>query len=181
MRHFSRVTLIILFVLALPPVCFGSVDESDKSSEGAVAAFFDDLRKDEKGTEPDLADQLPEVPCEGIEDAEVAQSCNEALLVYFEYYEWGLNHRRNVIKWHHLSSRIILFVVLGLVSLGVYFAWRQFSASLVEGGQDATSTVEVGGKGIRVSSPVLGVVILTLSLAFFYLYLVFVSPVLEII
>ncbi len=36
-----------------------------------------------------------------------------------------------------------------------------------------------GPRGIRVKSPILGVVLLTVSLAFFYLYLVFVYPVTE--
>lgn len=41
-------------------------------------------------------------------------------------------------------------------------------------------SVELSTSGIKVSSPVLGVIILALSLAFFYLYLVYVYPIKEI-
>jgi hypothetical protein len=40
-----------------------------------------------------------------------------------------------------------------------------------------TTSIEAGKSGFKISSPVLGVIILTLSLAFFYLYLVHVYPV----
>jgi hypothetical protein len=48
-------------------------------------------------------------------------------------------------------------------------------------GPEATSTtLEASATGIKLSSPVLGVIILALSLAFFYLYLVHVYPIEEI-
>jgi hypothetical protein len=37
--------------------------------------------------------------------------------------------------------------------------------------------IEVSASGAKVSTPVIGVIILTLSLAFFYLYLKFVFPI----
>ncbi len=127
-------------------------------------------------------DLMPEVPCESITDETIAERCIAALYSYYDYYTFGLTHRQKVIQWHHWSSRIIFIVVLGLVALGTYFAWKQFTRDLSKEGTEApTSSVEIGGTGVKVSSPILGVVILTLSLAFFYLYLVFVYPVVEII
>jgi hypothetical protein len=45
---------------------------------------------------------------------------------------------------------------------------------------DLNTQFEANFKGIKVSSPVLGVIILTLSLLFFYLYLVYVYPITEV-
>jgi len=41
--------------------------------------------------------------------------------------------------------------------------------------------LELGQTGLKVSSPVLGVIILVISLAFFYLYLVYVYPIGELL
>jgi len=86
-----------------------------------------------------------------------------------------LRHRKNVLEWQHLSTQIILFVVLILVGMGLYFAWVQFYSDDInlKKGQDK-SELEISTMGIKISSPILGVVILTLSLGFFYLYLVYV-------
>ncbi|MEH6404981.1 MAG: hypothetical protein V7750_16510 [Sneathiella sp.] len=129
-------------------------------------------------------DLLPSVPCDAVKDAKVAERCTGALFAYYDYYTFGLAHRQRVIWWQHISSRIIFAIVLSLVVVGVYFAWRQFSVALAnnsKGVELPSSTVEIGSKGIKVSSPVLGIIILTLSLGFFYLYLVFVYPIVEIL
>lgn len=46
-----------------------------------------------------------------------------------------------------------------------------------EAGMSLATQLEISAKGVIVNSSVLGVVILTLSLAFFYLYLVYVYPI----
>ncbi len=45
---------------------------------------------------------------------------------------------------------------------------------------DETTEIVASVKGIKVSSPILGVIILVISLLFFYLYLVYVYPITEI-
>ena len=91
-----------------------------------------------------------------------------------------------------LEWRLWLTVVLS----GVYFAAIQFHAGLRRHGgiaarasagdeegtaieTETVTTFSASAKGIEVSSPVLGVIILVISLAFFYLYLVYVYPVTE--
>jgi hypothetical protein len=44
---------------------------------------------------------------------------------------------------------------------------------------DGGTSLELSTTGLKVSSPVLGVVILALSLGFFYLYLVYAYPIQE--
>jgi hypothetical protein len=72
------------------------------------------------------------------------------------------------------------------VVAGVYLAWVQFRHDLdrtdIKGEVQAPQghELELSTSGLKVSSPVLGVIILALSLAFFYLYLIYVYPIVEI-
>ncbi len=90
----------------------------------------------------------------------------------------SLDHRTAVFAWQHLSSQIIFFVVIGIVGIGLYFSWMQFHATR-PGDPAVITQLELSGTGLKVSSPVLGVIILVLSLAFFYLYLTHVYPISE--
>jgi len=83
-------------------------------------------------------------------------------------------------------------VVILLVLLGVYFSGVQFHRGLRETrmqratddtqapAEEPVTEIEASMQGIKVSSSTLGVIILVISLAFFYLYLVFVYPIKEI-
>lgn len=124
--------------------------------------------------------------CAQIPDAETQALCWHAFRERLHYYERGLEHRARVLAWQHLCTQIIFVVVLFLVAVGVVFAWLQFHQGLKRasrgGSQEAQPEheIEISTKGIKVSSPVLGVIILALSLGFFYLYLVFAYPITEV-
>jgi hypothetical protein len=148
---------------------------------------------------------LPDPPLPGLVSKEVQQKYIESLEGYYDYHTVGFQHRQLVFRWQLASSRVIFVIVLVLVASGIYFAALQFHAGLrrgalqqvgapksmvvgagAVGSQPVTTTDDVGEgvttfsaslKGIKVSSPILGVVILTISLAFFYLYLVYVYPI----
>lgn len=124
--------------------------------------------------------------CASLKDETTSARCWHAYREYLDYYQSGFAHRRTVFWWQHVSSRIIFAVVLGLVAVGVFFAWIQFRRDLVRpaasaGAEPVVTQLEIGQTGVRVSSPVLGVIILVISLAFFYLYLVYVYPIKEIV
>ena len=123
-----------------------------------------------------------EIWCSDIDDEPTRESCWESYRSSFNYYKTGHVHRTQVFAWQYLSARIIFFVVLTLVAIGIYFAWVQFKLDIssTSKGGEKEHTVELSTSGVKVSSPVLGVIILVLSLAFFYLYLVFVYPIAEI-
>lgn len=105
----------------------------------------------------------------------------QALREYYVYRVEGLKHRRQVFKWQLLSAKMIFVTVIIIVMAGLYFAWVQFHIgmkSLVRGKSSENSEFSASLEGgIKISSPVLGVVILSISLAFFYLYLVYVYPI----
>jgi len=123
---------------------------------------------------------------------QVQKSCLQARQAYYDYYAKGLARRTRVYEWNNFSTRVIFVVVLCLVAVGVYFSWKQFFGMTVKPADQGTKVpdevkreregsllteFEAGLGGIKVKSPVLGVVLLTVSLAFFYLYLKYVYPV----
>jgi len=70
-------------------------------------------------------------------------------------------------------------MVLLVVIAGLAFSGLQFYLGFTLGGtrRSGVTTLEASLKGIKVSSSVLGVIILTISIVFFYLYLKFVYPI----
>ena len=73
-----------------------------------------------------------------------------------------------------LESQLLYYpIILGIVSLvvatGLWFSYLQVRKT--SGDSSQYSSLEITKEGIRVRSPVIGLLILTLSLGFFYLYL----------
>jgi hypothetical protein len=151
-----------------------------------------------------LKEIMPQSPPSGIDDPGMKANYLKAMNGYYDYHTAGYLHRGRVFEWQLLSSKVIFVIVTLLVSSGIYFAALHFHegrrrgaaqhltaaskavAALAETGntQVPASNSEITklsatAKGIEVSSPVLGVVILVISLAFFYLYLVYVYPITE--
>ena len=93
---------------------------------------------------------------------------------YWLYQRDVLNHSRKVYAWQHISSIIIFFVVIFLVLVGVVFSWLQFKAAAYKGESEA---LDASMQGVKITSSTLGVIILVLSMCFFYLYLRYVYPV----
>jgi hypothetical protein len=122
---------------------------------------------------------------------------NDKLLVLDEeylqaYHDWKLYKieiARNTFTFHYWSSLIIFAVVLGIVFMGLYLTWVQVTMRIdaeklreAEGkakkdGEKEQHQVEISAEGLKLKSSVIGLSILTVSLAFFYLYLVYVYPV----
>lgn len=136
----------------------------------------------------DEADQppRPELPSAGTLaalaalDSASASAYLTALRGLYEYQARGFRHRSRVFNWQFYSSLLIFGIVNLLVLAGLGFSWMQFRRSWEEGGEGLESEMELSHAGMKVRSSVLGVIILFVSLAFFYLYLVHVYPIEEI-
>ncbi len=126
---------------------------------------------------------------------------NDKLLVLDEeylqaYHDWKLYKieiARNTFTFHYWSSLIIFAVVLGIVFMGLYLTWVQVTMRIdaeklreAEGKAKKDGEkeqhkeqhqVEISAEGLKLKSSVVGLSILSVSLAFFYLYLVYVYPV----
>ena len=104
-----------------------------------------------------------------------------------EYNLFGLEHRKRSLQWNYTSSIIIFWSVIMLVFSGIFFAGVQFYVAMKLAKRDGpdkpdglATQFEASTQGIKVNSPVLGVIILVISILFFFLYLKYVYPVMEI-
>jgi len=129
----------------------------------------------------------PPLP-EWVKDADTNARFLVSMRAYYDYQTSGFEHRRRVFDWQLLSARLIFVTVLLLVAIGMVFAAIQFQVGLRrraaapdEKPVDSVTQIELAMTSVKVASPVLGVVILVISLAFFYLYLVYVYPIEEIL
>ena len=162
-----------------------SIEKNIKRLKAITAGETTDTKESSKisGDQEEEADPAkPEPPSMIISDPVTLEKYQESLQAYYDYRTSGLQHRRQVFKWQLFSAKLIFGVVVFLVLAGVVFAWLQFKAGLditdSGGGTDKIATeFEASTKGIKVSSPVLGVIILVISLAFFYLYLIHIYPI----
>ena len=204
MRFVKSIALVfsgLLFIVAAPALAQSTTDEPQasksalerigelkknlESGEAVVKAPSDEKDSKPNPGQPTKADThlLPDLIDPNVLTEDGRKSMQAALKGYYDYRIKGFDHRARVFEWQLLSSRIIFVLVILIVLAGLYFSWLQFMAGQ-RGGADQenmNTTVEatIAG-GIKVSSPILGVIILTLSLIFFYLYLVHVYPISEI-
>jgi hypothetical protein len=140
-----------------------------------------DLQNERRIEAPAEAEALLSADLSQLDDT-TRQVFKRARMHYFNYFIEGYKHRQNVFHWQLLSSKIIFVVVVLLVFSGIIFAAIQFYDGLKNSLRQSsqTTTFEAGKGGLKVSSPILGVIILVISLVFFYLYLVYVYPIKEI-
>jgi len=182
----TSAALVLALVASFSGRAVAVQDTAATAPGPSMASLLDSIKKSSPGTVSTSGVFGLSSDCGSFGDDSTKALCWRAYREYFAYYQSGFAHRRRVFWWQHLSTRIIFAVVLALVSAGILFAWIQFRKDLVaaalSGGVPGTaSQVEIGTTGVKVSSPVLGVIILVISLAFFYLYLVFVYPIKEIL
>jgi hypothetical protein len=167
-----------------PPTINPDTGEVGAQSERVPAGKMPDRNKGDKqdSLQQKEHDMLPVPPPEWMNDPATKQKYLDSLQGYYEYRRLAYMHRQRDFRWQHVSTIVIFIVVLLLVSSGIYFAYVQFHAGLKAKAQNPAapeekSDIEISMKGLRVSSSVLGVIILGISLAFFYLYLVYVYPI----
>lgn len=176
-----RLLLIALVTGAFAGPALAQEAEDDGADMPSVSDRQDRLRNMQSPPTADIA--VPEGPTGfGVSD-ETAAAYEATLRAYYDYRQRGYEHRMGVFEWQSFSSKLIFAIVLVLVFLGMYFAAIQFHVGLRRSGRsgptdeaEATEFV-VSVSELKVRSPVLGVVVLAISLAFFYLYLVYVYPI----
>ena len=88
-----------------------------------------------------------------------------------------MRHGEDVFRWQLWSSKIIFWIVNALVLAGIAFAAIQFGVGLARREIAEAEEAQLSFEGLKVKSRFLGVITLTISLAFFYLYLKTVYPI----
>jgi hypothetical protein len=111
--------------------------------------------------------------------------------------EWAREFTRYSYGWHFLSTIVIFVMVIGIVAFGLRLTWLQFTRehrvriraspsepatgaeAAAESPPAAPSTLKIGMAGIEITSQVIGLLILALSIGFFYLYARYIYPITE--
>ena len=86
-----------------------------------------------------------------------------------EYRIFEMEHRISSFWAQYWKSWVIFFCVMLLVLGGFYLAYQQFVLDK-ESGNSTESTIELSSSGLKMRSSVIGLIILAMSFAFFYLY-----------
>jgi hypothetical protein len=117
-------------------------------------------------------------------------ACEEALKENYLYQANAFRHRKDVFDWSLTADKLMFAVVNLLVLSGLAFAAIQFRLALkqshpaAEGKEKAddpmATNMEISTGGIKVTSSVLGVIVLLISMAFFFLYARYVYPIQEV-
>jgi hypothetical protein len=174
----------------------------------AQSPRFDDLApkkpaaKAAKPAPEGLLEVQEPAPCAGY-PAELKGPCFDAYRADFEHSVWALQYRQRAYEAHHQYTMWVFILVCALVVLGMYLSWREFNLDERRrlrgktrnptekgevgagagdpggGGGAPTSSLDLTATGLKVTSPVLGVIILVVSMGFFYLYLKTVYPIQE--
>lgn len=135
--------------------------------------------------------------------SEQCRAANAAGLLYTKmYYEsliGDMELRRRAFEWHEFSTKALFWSVIMITVLGLVLSWREFGKYYGKnGGRNASSTTggegvpanpvaetppqsvfKVSAQGLEVTSSLIGLLVLGVSLAFFYLYVVNVYPLYE--
>lgn len=106
---------------------------------------------------------------------ETEKAQEEYNLSLIDYQKWTLHDLRATYQWQNISSIAIFIIVMLLVIAGVYFSWMQFRAAGFTSGESTVGASPTDG--VKITSSTIGLVILVLSMCFFYLYLRYVYPV----
>ncbi len=183
MKH--ALTLFIFFIASLTG-SHAQIDKKPNDANDALSILNEELSQ--------IEDSL--LSAKHLEKKELTEILFDSLTKTRIIYQISAEkHRRNVFDWQHTSGIIIFWVVILIVFVGLFFSGAQFYISLknniandVTGNESVSqkgrltnvSEFEASLKGIKVKSSVIGIIILVISLAFFYLYLVHIYPIEEI-
>jgi hypothetical protein len=84
-----------------------------------------------------------------------------------KYDAANFSHIMRALYWQHIWAMMSFMLVLLVVCMGLYLSYLEFRL-----GDTRVNTFKMGEKGFELSSPILGLMILALSLGFFSVYLI---------
>jgi hypothetical protein len=104
--------------------------------------------------------------------------------LYAAHQHWALENRREVLLRQQFTGSLIFVLVVVVVLSGLIFSAMQFRIALKTAGKKGIvapdTSLKASLSGVEVSSSILGVIVLALSIIFFYLYLKTVFPIVSI-
>jgi len=80
-------------------------------------------------------------------------------------------HRASIFEWQLMAANVVLALVVLVVSAGIIFSAMQLRKALLMDQPQDSAELELSATKIRVTSSVVGIIVLVLSLGFLYLFL----------
>ena len=185
----NKLAIIILIAF------FWSGQLNSQENKSSIGQEFDDFLEQEKSQIYDSLkyySDLREITRLKFEIAKEKYFENQ----YSQYFTDNLNHRKQTFDWQLSSTKLIFFTVIIIVISGLVFSGIQFYQSLNQvnsfnklinsenlekaehlKGFDKTEIELSVSNGIKINSSIIGLIILSISIAFFYLYILYVYPI----
>jgi hypothetical protein len=167
-RVFTRLSFSILLVLYFSMIS-ASANADDSTSEPTVEQLHIqiDILKDQivdlKKSNANLQASSPSASQE-LYNAWVQLKKRE-----YAYYGQLMDSNVKTFLAQQIASYVVLFLVFVVVSAGIVFSGFQLWKSVTTGVQSDTN-LEVSASSVRVTSSVVGIVVLAISLAFLFIY-----------
>ncbi|MVO16215.1 hypothetical protein [Parasedimentitalea huanghaiensis] len=123
------------------------------------------------------ASSLPSCSVGAESDAELCKVEYNMLIkqIRGDYQAWSMENRATALLWQQASTIATFVLVSGVIFAGVGLAIFEFIK-----GSSGNTTLKFGSDGVEVSSEIIGIIILTLSLGFAYIYIDRLYPISEI-
>jgi hypothetical protein len=194
-----------LFLVVCVALTAGSVATCQEKGDLLKGVTFEQSKRDIQKNKAELA--VPPRPLDsdrglpfscdsfkdkGKQESEVYAVCLSALKENFAYEAERLRHRKWVFRFQLVASNVSFMMVVALIGFGLWFAYVQFCRDFaktspainvanppgrIEDRPTSTTDIDISLARIRISSSILGVIILGLAMGFFFLYLRFVFPI----
>jgi hypothetical protein len=113
----------------------------------------------------------------------------------YEYESWRIDYTKTLYRYQMYSSVVLLILSIAVLGCGLFFSYMQFQDRLKnihpnilepsnvndqkENNDEIKTSLRISMAGIEISSSIIGLLILCVSLAFFYLYIANIYPILD--
>jgi len=101
----------------------------------------------------------------------LADKYAEVQLARYQHQIDLMEHRRGVFAWQLIASYMVLAIVVVVTLAGIGFSAAQLINALRLSQPQGNIDLEISASKVRITSSVVGVVVLTLSIVFLYLFL----------
>ena len=184
MRTLALLALSVLFAF-LPPSSPFAGQQAEPTSDQAISTKSDGNKK---GITADS--ELEKLEKENEELRKIISSLNKNIdelqsgerQLFTKYADFTdrildyeanlLEHNEKILEWQRFASNITLLLVVLVVLAGIIFSGVQLLRIIQLGKPLSDTNLEISAGKIRVTSSIVGVVILVLSLGFLYLFLI---------
>jgi len=189
----KKIILLLLFFLMPCINLFATKDSTKRASFQTTSKQYDPNAPDDP-TDTDLDPIEAKIIAEGNSSDNLAIK-EKIANAKAEYELWNFHYKQRIFEFQYHSSIFIFIIVVFIVFIGLGFSAWQFyitmhqvkmkkelliqNSSVAQEDPTASlkSDIEISTSGVKVNSSVLGVIIIALSIAFFYLYLIYVYPI----